>query len=88
MLVPTRQSSPRLSHSTCLGIASATFVACLLPTFQHAPAQAHGSATAEAVGRIYVSATYRIKPEGADEEKTVYNAIISIDASAASPQPR
>ncbi|HEX7446783.1 MAG TPA: M56 family metallopeptidase [Pirellulales bacterium] len=40
MLVSTRQCSPRLSRGTCLGIASAALLACLLPTFRHAPAQA------------------------------------------------
>ncbi|HEX5442389.1 MAG TPA: M56 family metallopeptidase [Pirellulales bacterium] len=79
MLVSTRQSSPRLSRATCLGIASATLLACLLPTFRHAPAQAQDPAAANSVGRIYVSATYRITPEGAVEEETVYNAIIAID---------
>ncbi len=39
MLVSTRQSSPRLSRATCLGIASATLLACLLPTLRNAPAQ-------------------------------------------------
>lgn len=79
MLVSTRQSSPQLSRAACLGIALATLVTCLLPTFRHAVAQAQGATSAKAEGRIYVSATYRIKPEGTDEEKTVYNAIIAID---------
>lgn len=79
MLVSTRQSSPQLSRRTCLGIASAALAACLLPTFRHAPAHAQNPAAASSVGRIYVSATYRITPEGAAEEETVYNAIIAIE---------
>lgn len=79
MLVSTRQCSPRLSRGTSLGIASAAIAACLLPTFRQAPAQSQDPAAADSVGRIYVSASYRIKPEGAAEEQTVYNAIIAID---------
>lgn len=79
MLVSASQSSPRLSRVSCLGLASAALAACLLPTFRHAPVQAQDSAAAKAEGRIYVSASYRIKPEGADEEKTIHNVIISID---------
>ena len=40
MLVSTSQSSPRLSRATYLGLASAALAACLLPMFQHVPAQA------------------------------------------------
>jgi beta-lactamase regulating signal transducer with metallopeptidase domain/Tol biopolymer transport system component len=79
MLVSTQQSSPHLSRSACFVIASAALAACLLPTFQQAPAQAQSPASAKASARLYVSATYRLKPEGAGEEKTVYNAIIAID---------
>src|SRR5215469_9143016 len=82
MLVSTRQSSPQLSRGTCLGMASAALVACSLPTFQHAPAQAQGPTSTRPEGRIYVSASYRIKPEGADEEKTVYSAIIAINPAS------
>ncbi|HEV7223427.1 MAG TPA: M56 family metallopeptidase [Pirellulales bacterium] len=78
MLVPTRQSSSHLSRFTCLGIVSAALAACLLPTFQHAPAQAQGPTSAKSEARIYVSASYR-KTQGADAEKTVHNTIIAID---------
>src|SRR5206468_6372107 len=67
---------------TCLAIVSAALLACLLPTFQHAPAQAQpqqAQAGAKARGRIYVSAALRYKPAGEDEEKTQYNLIIAID---------
>lgn len=79
MLVSASQSSPRLSRAAYLGLASAALAACLLPTLWHAPVQAQAPAAAKAEGRIYVSASYRIKPEGADEEKTVHNVIIAID---------
>lgn len=79
MLVSTSQSSPRLSRTSYLGLSSAALAACLLPTLRHAPVQAQDPAAAKTEARIYVSASYRIKPEGADEEKTVHNAIIAID---------
>lgn len=79
MLVSTRQCAPHLSRRAYLGIASASLATCLAPTFQHAPAQAQEQTSAKSDGRIYVSASYRIKPEGTDEEKTVYNAIITVD---------
>jgi beta-lactamase regulating signal transducer with metallopeptidase domain/Tol biopolymer transport system component len=82
MLLSTSRSSPRLSRLTCLAILSAAMLACLLPTFQHAPAQAQpqqAQAGAKAKGRIYVSAALRYKPAGQDEEKTQYNLIIAID---------
>lgn len=76
MLVSTRQSSPRLSRGAYLGIAATAVAVCLLPTFQRAGAQAHDPTTAKPAGRIYVSASYRVKP---DEDKTIYNAIVAID---------
>ncbi|HUY92208.1 MAG TPA: M56 family metallopeptidase [Pirellulales bacterium] len=79
MLVSTSQSSPHLSRVTRLAIASAALVACLLPTFQHAAVQAQNPSSAKSTDRIFVSASYRIKPEGADEEKTIHNAIVAID---------
>jgi hypothetical protein len=82
MLLSTSRSSPRLSRLTCLALVSAALLACLLPTFQHAPAQdqpRQAQAGAKARGRIYVSAALRYKPAGQDEEKTQYNLIIAID---------
>src|SRR5262249_58621033 len=82
MLLSTRRSSPRLSRLTGLALVSAAMLACLLPTFQHAPAQAQpqpAQAGAKAKGRIYVSAALRSKPAGQDEEKTQYGLIIAID---------
>ena len=40
MLLSTSRSSPRLSRLTGLALVSAALLACLLPTFQHAPVQA------------------------------------------------
>jgi beta-lactamase regulating signal transducer with metallopeptidase domain/Tol biopolymer transport system component len=82
MLLSTSRSSPHLSRLTGLAIVSAAIGACLLPTFQHAPAQAkpqQAKPGPTANGRIYVSATLRLKTEGQDEEKTRFNMIIAID---------
>src|SRR5262249_35150422 len=82
MLCATRRSSPQLSRLTCLAVVSAAILACLLPTFQHAPAKAQpqqDQPAAKTKGRIYVSAALRFKPKGQDEEKTEYNLIIAID---------
>jgi beta-lactamase regulating signal transducer with metallopeptidase domain/Tol biopolymer transport system component len=82
MLLSTSRSSPRLSRLTGLALVSAALLACLLPTFQHAPAQdrpQQAQADAKARGRIYVSVALRYKPKGQDEEKTQYNMIIAID---------
>ncbi|HEX7378641.1 MAG TPA: DPP IV N-terminal domain-containing protein [Pirellulales bacterium] len=76
MLVSTRQSSPWLSRGAYLGIAVAALAVCLLPTFQRAVVQAQDPTAAKPAGRIYVSASYRVKP---DEDKKIYNAIIAID---------
>src|SRR5262249_43921346 len=82
MLLSTSRSSPRLSRLTCLAVVSAAVLACLLPTLQHAPAQARpqkAQADGKARGRIYVSVALRYKPKGQDEEKTQYSMIIAID---------
>jgi len=82
MLLSTSRSSTRLSRLTGLAVVSAAMLACLLPTLQHAPAQARpqqAQAGAKAGGRIYVSAALRYKPAGQDEEKTQYGLIIAID---------
>jgi hypothetical protein len=82
MLLSTRRSPPRLSRLAGLAIVSAAVLACLLPTFQHAPAGAQpqeAQAGARARGRIYVNAALRYKPKGQDEEKTRYNLTIAID---------
>src|SRR5262249_26990350 len=82
MLLSTSRSSPRLSRLTGLAVVSAALLACLVPTFQHAPAQDRpqpAQADAKARGRIYVSAALRYKPKGQDEEKTQYSMIIAID---------
>ena len=79
MLVFSRQCSSHVSRGTRFGIVSTTLVVSLLPIFQPAPVPADDPGFAKSIGRIYVRPTYRIKPEGTDEEKTVYNAIIAID---------
>lgn len=82
MLLSTSRSSPHLSRLTGLALVSAALLACLLPTVQHAPTQAQAQQAepeARSKGRIYVSAALRLKPEGQDEEKTIYNMIIAID---------
>jgi beta-lactamase regulating signal transducer with metallopeptidase domain/Tol biopolymer transport system component len=81
MLRCTSRSSPQLSLRTGLALISAALLACLLPTFVHAPAEAQPPKTqpsAQTRGRIYVSAGLRYKAEGQDEEKTYY-MIIAID---------
>ncbi|HVX15303.1 MAG TPA: hypothetical protein VHC22_29205 [Pirellulales bacterium] len=62
---------------SCLGVVSAALAACLLPAFGHDAAQAQTAAQAN--GRIYVATSYRLKREGAEEEKTSHSAIIAID---------
>jgi beta-lactamase regulating signal transducer with metallopeptidase domain len=82
MLLSTSRSSPQLSRRTGLVLVSAAALACLLPTFQHAPIQAQPQQAqpgAKAKGRIYVSAALRFKAEGQDEEKTHYSMLIAID---------
>ncbi len=81
MLLPTSRTSVGLTRPAILGIVAAGLLACLLPTFRHAPVQAQqaGQADAKAKGRIYVSAVLQYKPKGKDEEETVYNMIIAID---------
>jgi beta-lactamase regulating signal transducer with metallopeptidase domain len=79
MLVSTSQTSPRLSRVTCFAIATAALAACLLPTFQRVPVQAEDPTSAKASGRIYVGTMYRLKPEGAEDDKTVHSAIVAID---------
>lgn len=79
MFVSARQNSPYLSRGTLLGIPSAALVVCLLPTFQHAAAQAQNPTSAKA-GRIYVATIYRLKPDGGEEDKTFHSAaIVAID---------
>src|SRR5439155_8200762 len=78
---PTSRASARLSRREVLRLVTAAVLACLLPTFRHAPIQAHpqpGPADAQARSRIYVSGVFRYKPEGSDEE-TRQNLIIAID---------
>jgi Tol biopolymer transport system component/beta-lactamase regulating signal transducer with metallopeptidase domain len=82
MLLSTSRSSPQLSRRTGLILVSAAIVACLLPTFQHAPLQAQPQQAqpgTKAKGRIYVSAALRFKADGQDEEKTHYSMLIAID---------
>jgi beta-lactamase regulating signal transducer with metallopeptidase domain len=82
MLPSTSRSSPQLSRRTGLILVAAAILACLLPTFQHAPLQAQpqqGQPGTKAKGRIYVSAGLRFKAEGRGEEKTHYNLLIAID---------
>jgi Tol biopolymer transport system component len=77
MLIRTGQSSSHLL--ACLRVASVAVVASLLPIFQHARAEAQEQTSANSQGRIYVSASYRLKAEAEAEEKTIFNAIIAID---------
>jgi beta-lactamase regulating signal transducer with metallopeptidase domain/Tol biopolymer transport system component len=82
MLLSTSRSTPRLSRLTGLAVVSAALLACLVPTFQRAPAQARpqqAQADVKGKGRIYVNVALRYKPKGQDEEKTQYNMIIAID---------
>jgi beta-lactamase regulating signal transducer with metallopeptidase domain len=82
MLLATSRSAPRLSRRAGLALVSAAALACLLPTFQHAPIQAQPQPArpgAKARGRIYVSAALRFKAEGQDEEKTHHGMLIAID---------
>ncbi|HEY7330588.1 MAG TPA: M56 family metallopeptidase [Gemmataceae bacterium] len=78
MLLSTKQSSPRISRFTVLVILAAALVACLLPTLRYSPVQGQprpAQADAKAEGRIYVSASLRLK----DEDKNQHNQIIAID---------
>jgi Tol biopolymer transport system component/beta-lactamase regulating signal transducer with metallopeptidase domain len=82
MLLSTSRSSPRLSRWAGLILVSAALLACLLPTFRHDPIQAQPQQAkpgTKAKGRIYVSATLRLKAEGQDEEKKHYGMLIAID---------
>jgi beta-lactamase regulating signal transducer with metallopeptidase domain/Tol biopolymer transport system component len=82
MLLPTSRSTPQLSRRTGLILVSAAALACLLPTFQHAPIQAQPQQAQPGTnvrGRIYVSAAFRFKAEGQDEEKTHNDVLIAID---------
>jgi len=81
MLLATKQSSPQLSRLTGLVLVLAAIVASLLPTLRYSPVQAQSQQAqpdAKSKGRIYVSASLRLKAEG-KEEKTQHNQLIAID---------
>lgn len=71
--------SPHVPATTRLAVAAAAIAACLLPTFQHAPAQAQPELAPKTNGRIYVNAALRFKADGQDEEQTQHNLLIAID---------
>lgn len=82
MLLPTSRTAAVLSRRGILSLVAAGVLACLLPTFRHAPVQAQpqkANGDVKAKGRIYVTAWLRYKPEGKDEEKTYVNAIFGVD---------
>jgi beta-lactamase regulating signal transducer with metallopeptidase domain/Tol biopolymer transport system component len=82
MLLSASRSSPQLSRRATLSIVSAAILVCLLPTIERAPAQTNRQLTgpdAKAKGRIYVSASLRLKSAGQKEEKTQHSMLIAID---------
>jgi Tol biopolymer transport system component len=80
MLLPISRTSPGLSRRAVLGIATAGFIACLLPNVRLAPVYAQPQQGRDDLkGRIFVAAKIRYKHEGKDKEERRDQLVIAID---------